>query len=237
MNKTVQDAIAEINENINELQEQLKLIQSFDFTKPVTEDVWHEICKTPLRSSDLLAILVKNIFPDAENILVQCNYVYFELMGFKVQIPTSLARGINVDTSWYEKDNGEPSKIYLPDAQTMKLYLEAVDQNANWYERAKIRCRFADSWSKPRLFLWWHLKHRWIKIDREKWEARFKREEAEFQKRIESYHEKRQKIKEKSARLIHDVVPMLDKFSTTHSAYNNGFGQCSIEQIKEFENL
>lgn len=237
MNKIVQEAIAEINENIDELQNQLKLIQSIDFTKPVTEDEWHAICETPLRSSDLLATLVKNIFPDAENILVHCNYVYFDLMGFKVQIPTSRARGINVDLSWYEKDGGEPTRIYQEKTECVKHYLEAVDRKAGWYELAKIRCRFADSWSKPRLFLWWHFKHKWIKIDRPQWEKSIKDEEYSFQKRLTTYHEKRQKIKETSAKLIHDVVPILDKFSTKHSAYNQVLYPHTIEQIKELENL
>ena len=237
MNKTVQEAMTEINENINELQGQLKLIESIDFTKPVSEEEWHAICETPLRSSDLLATLVKNIFPDAENILVHCNYVYFDLMGFKVQIPTSRARGINVDLSWYEKDGGEPTQIYHETTECKKRYLEALDRKADWHELAKIRCRFADSWSKPRLFLWWHFKSKWMKIDRPEWEKFIKSEEESFQKRLTAYHEKRKKIKEKSEKLIHDVIPILDTFSTKHSAYNQALYPRTIEEIKELENL
>ena len=46
------------------------------------EDTWHKICFTSLRTSDLMGRLLKNIFPDAEDIKVDCNYVMFTLYGF-----------------------------------------------------------------------------------------------------------------------------------------------------------
>lgn len=85
----VSEAIRDLNREIDEAQNKIAIVKSIDFTKPVTENQWHTICETPLRSSDLLAVLVKNTFPLAENILVHCNYVYFDMLGFKVQIPTS----------------------------------------------------------------------------------------------------------------------------------------------------
>ena len=85
----VSDAIKELNREIDETQNKIAIVKSIDFSKPVTEKQWHTICETPLRSSDLLAVLVKNTFPLAENIVVHCNYVYFDMLGFKVQIPTS----------------------------------------------------------------------------------------------------------------------------------------------------
>lgn len=106
MEKDVIEAIKENEEKINELKNQNTFMQTIDFSKPVDEETWHKICETPLQTSQLLGILVKNTFPEAEDIIVHCNYVYFTLLGFKVQIPTFRSWGINIDTSWYKTDWG-----------------------------------------------------------------------------------------------------------------------------------
>lgn len=75
----------------------------------------------------------------AENIVVDANYVYFDLIGFKIQIPTSSTREVNVDLSWYKKDYGEPT-LYLSDHEKLiKKYYEALDSGANWKTLADIR--------------------------------------------------------------------------------------------------
>ena len=79
----IKEVIQEIDENISELILQKEILQNLDFSKPVDEEIWHKLCETPLRNSDLLGVLVKNIFPLAEDIKVHCNYVYFNLLGFK----------------------------------------------------------------------------------------------------------------------------------------------------------
>lgn len=108
MEKDIIEAIQENEEEINKLKSQNAFMQTIDFSKPVDEETWHKICETPLRTSQLLGILVKNTFPEAEDIIVHCNYVYFTLLGFKVQIPTSRSQGINVDADWYKRDRGTP---------------------------------------------------------------------------------------------------------------------------------
>ena len=77
MEISVEEAIKDLQEDITEKQNQIELIKNIDWNKPVNEETWHKICDTPLRTSDLLGVLVKNIFPDTENINVGCNYVSF----------------------------------------------------------------------------------------------------------------------------------------------------------------
>lgn len=64
MEKDVIEAIQENEEEINKLKNQNKFMQTIDFSKPVDEETWHKICETPLRTSQLLGILVKNTFPE-----------------------------------------------------------------------------------------------------------------------------------------------------------------------------
>ena len=68
MEISVEEAIKDLQEDITEKQNQIELIKNIDWNKPVNEETWHQICDTPLRTSDLLGFLVKNIFPEAENI-------------------------------------------------------------------------------------------------------------------------------------------------------------------------
>lgn len=115
MEKDVIEAVQENEEEINKLKSQNAFMQTIDFSKPVNEETWHKICETPLRTSQLLGILVKNTFPVAEDIIVHCNYVYFTLLGFKVQIPTYRNQGINVDADWYKRGRGTP-QLHLSDS-------------------------------------------------------------------------------------------------------------------------
>lgn len=104
--KDIAEAIESLAEEILECKEQIEVVKNIDFNAPVDEDTWHEICLTPLRTSDLMGKLLKNIFPNAEDIKVGSNYVVFTLYGFKCFLPTSDYYQIEVDTSWYIKDKG-----------------------------------------------------------------------------------------------------------------------------------
>ena len=232
----VSDVIKELNKTIDETQNKIAIVKSIDFTKPVTEDQWHLICETPLRNSNLLAVLVKNTFPLAENILVNCNYVYFDMLGFKVQIPTSRLRGINVDTSWYEKDRGEPTIQYSSSIQSMIEYFDAVDNKKGWYECAKHRLTYGKTCKKWLLFIVWWFKYRWKDPKREQFEEVKSKQEQEYKERVENYRSNRKDIKNKTEMFLNELLPLLDEFSTQHYNYNDK-GNYSIEKIREFENL
>lgn len=233
----VSEAIKELNKQIDEAQDKIAIVKSIDFTKPVTESQWHRICETPLRSSDLLAVLVKNTFPLAENIVVHCNYVYFDMLGFKVQIPTSRLRGINVDTSWYEKDRGVPTLKYSKEIRNMIAYFDAVDNKKGWYECAKHRLTYGKTCEKWFLFIVWWFKYKWKDPKREQFEEVKSKQEYEYKERVKRYYSKRKDLKNKIEKLINELLPLLDEFSTQHYDYNGRGGCCSIEQIREFENL
>lgn len=193
MEKDVLEAIQDNEEQIEELKTQIELIKSIDFTNPVDEDTWHKICETPLRTSKLLAVLVKNIFPDAEDILVHCNYVYFNLLGFKVQIPTSWSRGINVDMSWYSKDNGEPTLNLSSAQKIMQHYFQELDNGASWWTLANIRLNYR-KWFIP--FAWW-FRYRWKDPNRELFEKILSEKEQDLEIRKKHYHQKRDEMHKK----------------------------------------
>lgn len=237
MTNDISDAVQDLKEQISEIQKQIDFIQSIDFTKPVTENQWHKICETPLRYSNLLADLVKNTFPLAENVLVGCNYVFFDLLGFKVQIPTSRCQGINVDTSWYRKDEGKPTKIYTKDIENVIEYFNAVDNKLGWYECARYRIPNSKTYKKWVLFVMWWFKYRWEAPKRQQFEAVKSQQEQAHKERIKKHLSKRQNIKNKAKTFLYELLPLLNQFSLQHGNYNDSRYAYSIEQIKEFENL
>lgn len=100
------EAIAEIQEQIQELKTQIKTIESINLTQPITEKQWHLICETPLRNaSTILTKILTNIFPKASEITIGANYAYFILYGIEIAIPTSREQGICINTEWYKKLN------------------------------------------------------------------------------------------------------------------------------------
>ncbi len=232
----VSEAVIELNNELEDIQRKIALVKSIDFTKPVTENQWHMICETPLRNSKLLAILVKNTFPLAENIIVHFNYVYFDMLGFNVQIPTSGCRGINVDTSWYEEDYGEPTEIYSEPIESMIKYFDAVDNKKGWYECAKHRVTYGKTCKKWLLFITWWFKYRWKDPKRKLVEEVKSQQEESYKKLLEKYHSERKDIHNKTETLLNELLPLIDEFSKDHYKYNGQWGY-SIAEIKEFENL
>lgn len=100
------EAIESLKTEIEEKKKQMELLEHIDFEKPCTEDEWHKLCETNLRTSDLMGILVKSIFPNCESIEVRRNYVSFQLYGFWCYLPTFAKKRIEVDTSWWRKRKG-----------------------------------------------------------------------------------------------------------------------------------
>lgn len=232
MEKDVIDAIQENEEEINKLKSQNAFMQTIDFSKPVDEETWHKICETPLRTSQLLGILVKNTFPEAEDIVVHCNYVYFTLLGFKVQIPTYRSQGINVDADWYKRDRGTP-QLHLSEAQkNMLKYYEALDNGESWRTLAKLRLPYYKDWTLP--FVWF-LKYKWKKLDRDGFERQIEEMEDNLEKRIENYKQERKDMHDKALLLRETVLPMLDKFSIVHRNYNDSCTTISIDVILSSE--
>ncbi len=238
MQNKISEVICDINHQIDELESQIALIKGVDFSKPITVDGWYKLCETPVRNSELLAVLVKNIFPQAENILVHCNYVYFDLLGFKVQIPTYRCKSINVNTDWYKKDSGEPVLQYSDAVATMKRYFELVDSNAGWYECARERLTYGKTCKKWFLFIVWWCRYKWKDPHRDQFEKKIKEQEEYHRDRVKKYYEERTVIKNKTEKLFNELIPMIEQFSTNHLKYNDSVcGGYTIEEIKKFENM
>ena len=238
MQYTVEEAVQELLEEKQEIENRINLIQSIDWAKPVTEDVWHEICETPLRGTDLLKVLVTNIFPEAEDIRVGANYVNFKLRGFDVQIPTSRCRGINVGTNWYKNPNAtviEP-RIHSETTKYMKMYFDAVDNKEGWKKQAKARLHRA-GYNDFGLFIAWFGKYKWKKVDRECFEKQYQTEEENYRLRKEKKQQERNYVLEKVNIMKNEIIPILDKFSTKHFAYYDGSNHKTPEEIFKIENM
>jgi len=64
-------AIDIIRSDIADKQEQIKFIEELDVNRPVTEEQWTYICRTPLRTSNILIDIIKAIFSDSEKAELQ----------------------------------------------------------------------------------------------------------------------------------------------------------------------
>lgn len=233
--KSVNDALHELQEEIDEKQKQMNLIKNIDWNKPVSEEIWHEICETPLRSSDLLGVMVKNIFPDSENIKVKCNYVYFDMYGFKCGIPTSKNNGLYIETDWYKKDRGEPKVIYPHNHLNMKKYFNAKDNKENWDILFRCRMSRLSIYRKWIRRILWFGYYKWKNDYRNDWEQIFKKDEISFEKRVEKYYEERKLIHHKSMDMINILIPELKKFSDEIKEFNSF--SYRIKDIITWENL
>lgn len=95
-------AIDIIRSDIADKQGQIKYIEELDVTRPVTEEQWIYICRTPLRTSNILIDIIKAIFPNCEKVELHEEEVEFCLHGFDCYISTVGRHGIGIDMSWYK---------------------------------------------------------------------------------------------------------------------------------------
>lgn len=230
----VEEAIKDLQEDINEKQGQIDLIKSIDWSNPVDEDIWHEICETPLRSSDLLGVLVKNIFPEADDINVHCNYVYFKLYGYRCALPTSRCRGAYVETCWYKKDSGEPKEIHFGNNYTMKKYFDEKDNDARWTVLFDYRLPNLRGYRKWIKFILWFGKYKWKDDNRSSWEEEFEKDKQRFEKRKENYQIERKEMHEKVEIMVNKLIPELKKFSD--KVYKlDGYSWIQVEDMVKLE--
>ena len=187
----MEEAIKDLQEDIAEKQNKIELIKNIDWNKPVNEETWHQICDTPLRISDLLGVLVKNIFPEAENINIGCNDVSFDLYRFRCALPTSRCNGVYIETGWYQKDDGQPT---LPESFSqyhMRKYFQAKDNKENWEVLFNERLSSYTSCHKWIKFIMWFGHYKWKNVHREIWEEAFVENQNKLDRMIEKYNQTR----------------------------------------------
>lgn len=233
MDNDILEAINQNEDEIRELKSQIELMKSLDTNRAIDENTWHKICETPLRTSNLLATFVKNTFPASENILVRCNYVYFNLYGFEVQIPTSYSRGININTNWYQRDCGLPKIQYTSAEKRLIRYFEALDSKEGWKTLARLRCDYKE-WFLP---FAWFFKYKWVKVNRNLLEEMNKSKNEKLVNQTERYRKVRTDMHNKALFLQETVLPILDKFSSKHRCWNGSAYGTTIEEIMQLEKI
>lgn len=213
LNKTIQEAITELREDISEMNERIALLEKLDISKPVDEKKWHEICETPLRSSEEMCCIAKNIFPNATDLKTGPNAVYFNLYGIKCALPTSRAYGIEVLLDWWNPLPYTNLPLYVEDdVKRKKEYFEMQDAGSkDWKKMAVLK---AYPYIRPSHRTWykavlWFGKWRWKKIDRKSWEDKYQHAIERHRGLLELREERKAKVRAKADALFDKVIPEL----------------------------
>lgn len=239
--KLIAEVLEDLEEEKREIEQRIALVNSIDWTKPVTEDEWHELCETSIRTSPLLAVLVKNIFPNAEEIKIGSNFVNFKLYGYSVQIPNSRCRGIYIATEDWYKDityqREHRSDMHRGVMLNLKDYFDAVDNHLGWKKQAKARIAKRAYRNDLELFIKWFSYYRWKKVDRKKFEELWEKEEREYNEYTQKLERIDRENKENLNRVLTVLVPELDKFSADRFSYYDGHYHLTLKDVMVKEGL
>lgn len=243
--KDIAEAIESLAEEILECKEQIEVVKNIDFNAPVDEDTWHEICLTPLRTSDLMGKLLKNIFPNAEDIKVGSNYVVFTLYGFKCFLPTSDYYNIEVDTSWYIKDKGletfpeyckRTGRRVIPlQEEYLKIEKPAFKQKIN-YVFDTPRYKNMPYWKKIFLYIRYYSVYKIATKDRIKILNDCNIVHKLYDDYVARYCKDRKEMQLNIDRMNKILLPELMKFTKNIKAHGNQFnGYLSPQELIETE--
>lgn len=221
MGKQLQEAIEELQNEKEHIEEQIQFLQTLDLTKPVNQEMWHMICDTPLRTSDDLLTLLYSIFPDATDGKVGCNYVSFHLYDFECKIPTYHKNAIEVKMDWAYKLN-KPTLFYLngTTSERMQKYFRNLDNHASWETLLDLRVyKYSNLpiWMK---WILWFGKYKWKDDHRKEWEQKFEEDRQKDKKNLQEYQEDLEKLKKKIEIFQTKLLPTLLTFTSKVMAGN-----------------
>jgi len=218
----IQEVLETLQSDITEKENQINLIKNIDWTKSVTEEEWHQICETLLRTSDSLCDLLKNTFPNATDIKLGMNYVNFNLYGFKCLLPTSIYEEILVDMSW-NKNLKKPTLENTMNQfeRNMREYFKSVDSHESWLKLFDLRFLQFKHYKKWIKFILWFGKYKWKNVHREKWEEQFKNTEERVTEKLNLYKKEKREIEEKNKILHEKLLPELYQF--TKNVYDKDY--------------
>ena len=111
--------IKDLEDEKNKILTQQQLLTSIDFnTYKPTEKQWHRLMEidSVRCNSKITGKLISNIFPDATDIQVGCNYVFFKLNNIKCRISTSAINEIDIIGN-YKKDFKEFNDLTVEECQ------------------------------------------------------------------------------------------------------------------------
>lgn len=227
-NITIAEAIQDIDLEIDDLLEQKHILQALNVNEVVTEQNWHKICHTSLRTSDIMEKLCKNIFPEAEDIKVGCNYVSFVLYDFNCYIPTSNITGIEVDLSWFKK----LKKPKLDDFETRECIKLRNLLNASTDEE-KMDILMPHIKNKYKKALLWNIQHKpLLKQYEDNYYELVGFVKNQYEKALEQYNVEFNNQKMKIELLKYTLIPKLNTFTSRINAHHkSGFINIKVDEV------
>ncbi|MCC0726740.1 hypothetical protein KGF51_10010 [Clostridioides sp. ZZV14-6045] len=223
------DILKDLRDKAERLNKQIEIIENLKI-EPVSEEKWHELCKTLFRGKNISLKIAEATFPHGENFKLELNKILFKMQGFNISLPTSELKGIEIDMEWYKPhqlQNFKPKNRY----KGMKKYFKLLDEgNSKWYELAECTC--TTKFNKAQLFKYWFLKGNWHKIDRKFWEEKFKLEDKQNKDKYLK-HKKNKEEMEERIKVFHKVVDILKEWGEVKGfIFNNGVS--STTNIENF---
>ena len=220
-------AIDIIRSDIADKQEQIKYIEELDVTRPVIEEQWTYICRTPLRTSDILVDILKAIFPNSEKIELHEEVVEFCLHGFECYISTVGIHGIGIDMLWYKyiRQYGEFADKMDQECKRIIEYLNIKEPTV--YDRVdfvypiKPGHRKVFYYSKAEKDKLWHDNKEEIinRTDPERLQRILTIKEIQYEKRVVENEIERRVQQSKVKTLTDDVLPYLHRFTDNVHSY------------------
>lgn len=217
----IDNAVEKIKRTIVEKEEHIKLLQSINDQTKISEEIWHELCRTPLTSSDLTNV-VQNIFPDATNFDTRPDYILFQLYGEEIWLPRFYSNCVRIDLGWYHNyTNGQymPKEVWSHPfyAMRQKKYYEALEKHAGWRTLFNISVQQGDQYKTSTAFILWFIKYKRLmeRIDKVNFEQQYEHDTKIFKSDMQEYENDKQKQHERCLKLFQDVIPKLYEFTST----------------------
>lgn len=235
MEDIVKDIIDELNSEIKKQQEMVRFIEEMDFGKRVDRKTWETLCHTPLKETKIMEKVLKNVFPDAEDIVTCFKGIEFSLYGFKCWISKEDACPVEVDTSWYCKKD-ESVACGTDMTRNMRNYFRLKENNAGWEELFDCRIPSKSNYPKWKKWLLWNLIYRFKSDNKELWDFVFQAEEKEFEKAKLNLEQRKQESREESIKMAQVLLPELHNFSEEIGTIRER-SSYSVEDILRMEDI
>lgn len=220
-------AICTLQNDIAQKQEQIRFIEKLDETRPVTEEQWIYICRTPLRTSNILIDIIKAIFPNCEKVELHEEEVEFCLHGFDCYISTVGRHGIGIDMSWYKyiRQYGEFADEMDQECKRIIEYLNIKEPTV--YDKVDYVYPFKQGhmkvfyYSKAEKDKLWHDNKEEIinRTDPERLQRILTIKEIQFEKKAVENEIERRVQQSKITTLTDNVLPYLHKFTDNVHSY------------------
>lgn len=230
----ITEAIEFLQNEIQEKQHQIKILKNLNIEQPVSETTWHQICLTTMRGSQLMGTLLKAIFPEAEDIKVGANYVFFRLYGFECQLPTSFEKCILINTSWYT-----PKKIRSYDDwkgfKTHRIEEFLKKKKTTLFD--KVEFTAGNKYRKWYEVIYYFKNKKEIEenVNRERLKEELKQSQMNYAVEVLKIENKNREIYHKVQTMEHDLLPELYKFTDSVKSEHRTCYDLEPEEIIEKE--